>query len=160
MRAPVVLAALISSAVAACDSPTVTPSVQDPLLRNLVATSCQNIGGTVDAAFVSGTQIQGTITGSVEGAAFATVDQLTQSGNGAYHVLLRHRYVTVSGEVWTTDAGVLTPIDPPLFRFNNRLTVVGGTGVYANATGSIQAHGTVILGGAIELRYHGHVCGS
>ena len=128
MRAPIVLAVLISSAVAACDSPTATPSSQDLLLRNLVATSCQNISGTVDAAFVSGTQIQGTIAGGVEGAAFATVDQLIPSGDGAYHVLLRHRYVTASGEVWTTDEGVLAPIDPPLFRFNNRLTVVGGTG--------------------------------
>ena len=60
----------------------------------------------------------------------------------------------------TSDEGVLAPIDVPLYRFNNRLTVVGGSGIYANATGMLIAHGTVNLAtGAIELRYQGRVCG-
>jgi hypothetical protein len=160
VRVQIILAGLIASAVSACDySPATSSSPAASLRANDQAPSCQSVRGTVDAAFVSGNQIEGTIAGSVEGAAFATVESLTQSGGGAYHVVLRHRYATAGGEVHTTDEGVLTPIDPPLFQFNNRLTVVGGTGAFANATGTINAHGSVILGGAIELRYHGRVCG-
>ena len=160
MRPATILSAVIVSAVSACDDGTATSSSPAASLRSRrQAQSCQSISGTVDAAFVSSNEIRGTIAGSVQGDAFATVDELTQRGAGAYHVLLRHRYVTADGEVRTTDEGVLTPVNPPLFQFNNRLTVTGGTGVFATATGTIHAHGAVTLGGAIELRYHGRVCG-
>jgi hypothetical protein len=161
MRALITSATLVAiAALAGCDSGTTTSPRADATLQRGQSESCTNISGTIAASFVSATEIEGTIAGSVEGLAFATIDQITPGGNGALHVLLRHRYVVQGGEVRTSDVGVLTPIDPPLYRFNNRLTVVGGTGVYASATGMIHGHGTLNLEtGAIDLRYHGRVCG-
>jgi hypothetical protein len=52
---------------------------------------------------------------------------------------------------------VLSPVEPPLYRFNNRLEVVGGTDGSANASGFIRAHGTVVIGGDIALQYQGRV---
>ena len=161
MRALIIPATVVAiAALAGCDSGTATSPRADAALKRGPDASCQNIRGTIAAAFVSATEIEGTIAGSVEGLAFATIDRITPSGNGALHVLLRHRYAVQGGDVLTSDIGVLAPIDPPLYRFNNRLTVVGGTGVYANATGTIHGHGTVNLAtGAIDLRYNGRVCG-
>jgi hypothetical protein len=161
MRAVITSATLVAvAALAGCDSGTATSPRADASVKGGQAASCQNIHGTIAVAFVSPTEIEGTIAGSVQGLAFATIDQITPSGNGALHVLLRHRYAVQGGDVLTSDVGVLAPIDPPLYRFNNRLSVVGGTGVFASATGRIHGHGTVNFAtGAIDLRYHGRVCG-
>ena len=161
MRTLIVSSTLVAvAALAGCDSETTTSPRAGASLKGGQSASCQNISGTIAAAFVSPTKVEGTIAGSVQGQAFATIDEITPSGNGALHVLLRHRYAVQGGDVLTSDVGVLAPIDPPLYRFNNRLTVVGGTGIYADATGTIHGHGTVNLAtGAIDLRYHGRVCG-
>ena len=126
---------------------------------------CSNINATVVATLSAGTAT-GTITGDLNGPVSAAIDEVNQSGNsdvGALHVLMEHHYTTLSpsGRIDTSDHAVLAPIDrgAGLYRMNNRLTVVGGDGIYTGATGYLHTHGTVDFGtGAINLSLNGRVC--
>jgi Protein of unknown function (DUF4242) len=127
--------------------------------------ACSNVDATV-VATLSGVTASGTIAGDINGSVSAAIHQVDPSGNsnaGALHVLMEHHYTNVSpfGRIDTSDHAVLAPIDPAagLYRMNNRLTVVGGAGIYAGATGYIHTHGKVDLGtGAINLSLKGRVC--
>jgi hypothetical protein len=97
--------------------------------------------------------------GVVVGEAFAWIDGLEPRGEGAIRTQMRHRYVIDGSALDTEDQGVLSPMDPPTYWFNNRLEVVGGTGAFSDAGGMIRSHGTVDLaGGAIQLAYQGRIC--
>src|SRR5207247_2648232 len=98
-----------------------------------------------------------------DGPVSAAIHAIDPSGNGALHVLMEHHYTNTSpfGRIDTCDHAVLAPMDKAdgVYRMNNRLTVVGGDGSYANASGEIETHGTVDFGsGAITLSLHGRVC--
>lgn len=152
--------------LAACDGPTATEVPLEPgqVLLNRSAESCDNIRGTVTASFVEGQDwdIQGTLFDENHvaiGDAFAWLDDFEPRANGAIAVSMRHRYVIDGSELDTEDRGVLSPRGPPVYWFNNRLEVVGGTEAFADAQGIIRSHGTVDLAsGAIQLAYHGRVC--
>ncbi|TVP54009.1 MAG: hypothetical protein EA351_14090 [Gemmatimonadales bacterium] len=150
----------------ACDAPVptqVAPEL-DPPLFSLAAETCGNIAGTVTAQFVQGEDwdIEGTLfdgDGVAVGDAFAWIDGLEPRGDGAIETRMRHRYVIDGSSLDTEDRGVLSPAEPPVYRFNNRLEVVGGTGAFSEAGGMIRSHGTVdLVGGSIQLAYHGRVC--
>jgi hypothetical protein len=153
-------------AVPGCDGfrPIEPLQVPDAPSLGLSAGSCQNVSGTVIAAFVNeeNVDIRGTlfdVGGNPVADAWAWIDELQPRGNGAIGVRMRHRYVMASGQVDTVDQGVLSPVDPPLYRFTNRLEVSGGTGEFDGAFGMIRSNGTVDLGnGEIELAYHGRIC--
>lgn len=153
--------------LAACEAPAPTGLEADGAgaLLNRSALSCDNLAGSIEASFVSGEawDIEAELFdagGAGIGHGFAWIDALEPRGDGAIHVEMRHRYVIGGSDLFTADLGVLSPIAPPLFSFNNRLEVTGGTGDFAGATGMLRAHGTVDLGsGEILLAYHGRVCG-
>lgn len=163
MRYAILAGAVLGAALVGCGE---TPSGLEPeaALFARSAADCVNVRGVIiDAEFVSATEIEGTIVDQTLGAgdAFATVTELIPAGAGALHVRLEHRYEWPTGEVLLTeDQGILSPIDPPLYRFNNRLEVVGGEGPFDGAHGAVNAHGTAVveLGGAIDLEYHGRIC--
>jgi len=166
MRYPAAVLGALVIALSACDGPApteVTAEALSPLLSRSAA-SCGNVAGTVTAAFVQGEDqdIQGTLfdgEGNAIGDAYAWIDELKPRGNGAISVSMRHRYVIDGSALDTEDRGVLSPMDPPVYWFNNRLEVVGGTGIFSDASGMIRSHGTVNMGsGAIELAYHGRIC--
>lgn len=160
--------------VAAC-SQDVMPSEPQ---YNLAAASrsaetCTNLRGTVEARFLTaaeqlalpavatGAVIGGTLfddDGVAIGAAYAWIDALQPRGDGALYIEMRHRYVIGGDALDTQDTGTLAPVQPPLYRFNNRLAITGGSGAFAQATGMIRAHGTVVIGGDIALEYHGRLC--
>jgi hypothetical protein len=127
--------------------------------------ACSNIDATV-AATLSGGTASGTISGDVNGPVSAAIQQVDPSGNdgaGALHVLMEHHYTNLSplGRIDTSDHAVLAPIDRDagLYRMNNRLTVVGGAGIYDDATGYLHTHGTVDFAtGQINLSLNGRVC--
>lgn len=131
----------------------------------LPSAECSNIKATVVATLSAGTAT-GTVTGDLNGPVSATIDEVNQSGNsdaGVLHVLMVHHYTNLSpsGRIDTSDHAVVAPIDrgAGLYRMNNRLTVVGGDGTYAGATGYLHTHGTVNFGtGAINLSLTGRVC--
>jgi hypothetical protein len=117
-------------------------------------------------ATLSAGTASGTITGDLNGPVFAAIDEVNQSGNsdkGVLHVRMEHHYTNLwpFGTIDTSDYAVVAPIDrgAGLYRMNNRLTVVGGDGIYTGATGYLHTHGTLDFGtGAINLSLTGRVC--
>lgn len=161
--------------LAACSSEVSTgPATQAGQRPSLsVGTVCNNVRGSVVGYFVSNLEIEGTISGDVAGQAFATIQSAEWRKNDkSADVALTHRYVTPEGEIFTSDTGTLKPIAEAIdgyynwYEFDNRLTVVGGTGAYEGATGSMRASGLVNpyitptgYGPAgVQLTYMGRVC--
>jgi hypothetical protein len=140
------------------------------------ADRCFNVRGSVAAAFVASTvvhpvdgdaaMIEGQTSGDVVSDAYAWVDFLSHppvdpSWSGAIRIRMRHLYVDPAQlwSVWTEDEGVLAPVEPGVYRFNNHLEVAGGSGAFAGATGWLQSHGTVdFTANEIILEYHGRLC--
>ena len=126
---------------------------------------CSNVDARV-VATLSGGVATGTISGDINGPVSAVIQQIEASGNdaaGALHLLMEHHYTNLSpfGRVDTSDHAVLAPVDPAgeVYRMNNQLTIVGGAGIYSEATGYFHTHGTVnSVTGAIDLRLQGRVC--
>lgn len=131
----------------------------------LPSAACTNVKATVVATLSAGTA-SGTITGDLNGPVSASIAQVSASGSsdaGGLHVQMKHQYINLSpfGRIDTSDYAVLAPIDrnAGLYRMNNRLTVVGGAGIYTGATGYLLTHGTVDFAtGAINLSLTGRVC--
>jgi Protein of unknown function (DUF4242) len=129
------------------------------------AASCANIDANVTAALQADGTATGVISGDITGAVTAAISQITPPGdpNGALHVLMEHHYTNASpyGRVDTSDHAVLAPSvkSDGVYRMNNRLTIVGGDGIYSGATGELRTHGTVDFGtGEIDLTLHGRLC--
>jgi hypothetical protein len=141
------------------------------------ADRCFNVRGPVEAAFVGSSDmlhpvdgdvamIEGQTSGDVVSDAYAWVDFLSHppgdpSWRGAIQIRMRHLYVApdLSWSVWTQDDGVLAPVEPGVYRFDNRLTVADGSGAFAGATGWLRSHGTVdFASNTIVLDYHGRLC--
>jgi hypothetical protein len=175
MRAMIGLPATLLLLAAACapDLPTAATAPEGRAVFALAGDRCSNIAGSVTARFLSeaereavaaiapGAVIGGTLfddQGNAIGDAYAWIDDLLPRGAGAFHIAMRHRYVLGDSSFDTSDEGTLAPIDLPLFHFNNRLAITGGTGALAAASGLVRASGTVELGGDIMLRYHGRIC--
>ena len=162
--------------LAACSSEPlmvpVTGTAERPSLS--VGSQCSNVKGTVGAYFVNDTDVEGTISGDVSGQAFATLESFAwRKQQDVADVTMTHRYVLPDGEIHTSDVGVLRAIDKAIdgywnwFNFDNRLTIVGGTGAYAGASGSFRATGLVnpsirpsdaSAPVGIRLSYAGRVC--
>jgi hypothetical protein len=115
------------------------------------AASCSNIDLTVTATLNPNMTAAGSVSGDLNGPVAAEIDQIVSSGDGTLHLRLRHQFTNTNpfGRIDTSDHAVLAPVDKD----------VGGAGIYAGATGYLDAHGTVDFGtGAIDLRESGRVC--
>ena len=132
----------------------------------LRSAECSNVNATVVATLSAAGTASGTIAGDLNGPVIAAINEVSQSGNsdtGVLHVRMEHHYTNLSpsGTIDTSDYAVVAPIDrgAGLYRMNNRLTVVGGDGIYTGATGYLHTHGTLDFGtGAINLSLTGRVC--
>lgn len=96
-------------------------------------------------------------------------------GNGAVMYHLVHYFDDAAGNAfWTDDRAVCSPVqnDPATCLVNDRLTVVGGTGDFENASGFLHNRGLITLTdpvfdpgtgittfGSLEVNLHGRVCG-
>ena len=127
--------------------------------RDEGSSGCQNVSGTDVAQFTSPTTATGTLSGDLTGTFDAVIDEIRPGDDGSLH-LVAHRTITLEGgTITTSDHGVLSPVESPLYRANGHYLILGGTGIYEGATGRIDIHGDVDLGsGAVNLTYHGHVC--
>ena len=157
------VAAFVSASCA--DTPSTAPAARTlaagaEVQQDRASGRCRNVEGTIVEAITGANTAAGTITGDFAGDVSIVITSLTPSGGGAMHFEGICTIVTPEGTITTNDAAVLSPIDAPLFRVNNRLTVVGGTGAYAGATGELHTHGTAnfVPGGVVDLRYEGRVC--
>jgi hypothetical protein len=168
------LAALTTLAACSSEPLTVPTTAATHRPSFAVGSHCSNVKGTVAAYFVNDTDVEGTISGDVSGQALAKLQSFTwRKQQDVADVTMAHRYVMPDGEIFTSDVGVLRSIDEPIenylnwFKFDNRLTIVGGTGAYAGASGSLRATGVVNpfirpsnidAPVGIQLSYSGRVC--
>ncbi|CAN5693902.1 hypothetical protein BH23GEM11_BH23GEM11_12540 [soil metagenome] len=182
MKRLVFLPAMLLLLFAACQPDAMLapdlPAMEATLHRGDAAPAdrCFNVRGTVVAEFAPSSMlhpmsgdaavIEGQTSGDVVSHAYAWVDFLSHppadpSWSGAIQIRMRHLYVDpdMAWTVWTKDEGVLAPVGPGLYRFNNRLEVAGGSGAFDEATGWLRSHGTVdFAANEIVLEYHGRLC--
>jgi hypothetical protein len=116
---------------------------------------CFNVSGTLAPFSGSGFPV----TGDLAGILVVDFFELQSGENGALHAIARQHWVTADGELDDVDEIVLAPVGPPVYHENHRMTIVGGTGIFAGATGSIHVQGFANFAtGEVDLVYHGHVC--
>ena len=107
--------------------------------------------------------------GDVPGMMSSVVTGLHASGaagQGAQHITLQHTFVSTDaarpGTFTTEDRAVCAPAgsDPNVCQVNDVLTIVGGTGIFTNAAGSLRNHGVLNLN-TFSLTYsiRGRMCG-
>ena len=125
---------------------------------------CQPVGGTVFTNFgvVDANTTLGLATGDLKGAVAATILEVAPGDNGTTVFSVQHHWVTESGDNIVVDVAraTATMVSPGLFAvLSYPVRVVGGTGQYENATGSVDNIGEVDLNtGRSVFRYQGRVC--
>jgi hypothetical protein len=141
--------------VLTCGLLTNTPAVR-------ATSDCENVRGTVKARI--GVSIpdcsEGTIigdvfdeTGTQIGTTTACIITAERKGKRATQVQLTHTYSIGNLNFTTVDEGVLTLIQPDLYRFENNLTIVDG------ASGFLHAQGTVdLVNSELNLQFSGQIC--
>ena len=107
--------------------------------------------------------------GNVPGEMSSVITSLQPSGaqgQGAQHITLQHTFISTDpmrpGMFITQDRAVCAPAgaNPATCRVNDVLTIVSGTGVFANAGGSLRNHGTIDLAGlTVTVSLRGRICG-
>lgn len=150
---PAVLLITVLAAACAQDAPTVADAGVP--LPSMAAQSCQNFTIHLEGWFDSPTTGQGTFTGDMEGTMTFEITDVAQPGGGATFLRFTHTFATAHGSFFTSDIGVLTPSG----QFNERMTIVGGTGIFQGAAGRITSHGYIDMGtGTGEVTYRGRIC--
>ena len=95
--------------------------------------------------------------------ASVVTNQELSGEQGATHLTLEHAFRLASGDYFLTlDRAVCAPAGthPDTCRVNDVLTVTGGTGIFANANGSLRNHGVVDFAqNTLVFSVRGRVCG-
>jgi hypothetical protein len=129
---------------------------------------CQYVRGSITETVIPAPndpfgRVLGIVNGVLNGASTAVLTSLTNNGLNATSIDV---FVTNKGDVLTaTGAVTLTPVAGSSNRFteNAILTITGGSGKYAGATGSITLDGRAVFdssgGGTFDVVYQGSVCG-
>jgi len=135
-----------------------------PCLAAQGGARCREVGGTVLTNFVDQSDTLGTATGDLKGGLGVSVLSVTPQANGSVVFHNHHHWVTESGDtIFFADADATafpTPVQG-LFAasYINGVTITGGTGRFATASGKLAVFGAVNLSqGQIVLRYQGQVC--
>lgn len=104
--------------------------------------------------------------GGIEGEMASAVISQEASGSrgqGAVHLILKHAFRTSLGDYFITeDKAVCAPAgpNPATCRVNDVLTLVSGTGIFSNASGSLRNHGTLdFFAGTLDFSLRGRICG-
>ena len=124
--------------------------------------TCTPVGGTFIINFVDQTNAAALLTGDLAGAARGLAIKVENGANGVINYTTEHAITTQGGDLLrTSDHSVLTPVpgQDKMYFFSQVQTIIGGTGRYANATGTLTEYGA-FNGATAEgvLRYTGHVC--
>jgi len=124
--------------------------------------NCAPVGGTFIINFVDQTNAAALLTGDLAGAARGLALKVEPGANGVINYTTTHAITTQGGDLlMTSDHSVLTPVQgqDKMYFFSQVQTVTGGTGRYANATGTLTEYGAFNAAVAEGvLRYTGHVC--
>ena len=101
--------------------------------------------------------------GGISGYLSSAAGEQRNSGNGAIHFVLYHYFDDGNGNTfWTEDRAVCAPAgtNPLACTVHDVLTVAGGTGIFAQASGSLRNHGTFDLAaGTLGVNMRGRICG-
>jgi len=125
---------------------------------------CVPIGGSffTNLAVVDANTTLGTVTGDLKGAVAATILDIAPGDNGTTVFTVQHHLVAESGDILEVDRARATAVmvAPGLFAVvSYPVTIVGGTGRFAGATGGFDNIGEVDLNaGRTTFRYHGRLC--
>lgn len=123
-------------------------------------TDCETVGGTFLINFVDPTTGLAVLSGDLTGAVRGVILDQTMNEANTMSLSLAHVIVTETGDMlMTTDEATLTPVDEGLFFMQQTQTIVGGTGRYAEVTGTLTEFGAVNMNtGQGVLRYTGEIC--
>ena len=136
------------------------------------ASRCTNVfaqgAGPLSAVPFGGAPAPVTL-GDIPGILSSVVTGLEASGahgQGAQHLTLQHTFVSTDpsrpGSFTTEDRAVCGPAgkDPNVCHVNDVLQIVSGTGIFANADGSLRNHGIIDLNTfSLTFTLRGRVCG-
>jgi hypothetical protein len=108
-------------------------------------------------------RVVGNVDGSLAGATTAFITQIAPTVNGGLKVTTNNAFATLEGNLlFTSGAADWTFIQNGFYQVDLTLTVTGGAGKYANATGTIRVLGvgnSVGPGtGQFLHEYRGQVC--
>jgi hypothetical protein len=127
---------------------------------------CEAVGGAISTNFLDQSSTLGVATGSLAGALGVDIKGVSagpSAGSLVFHN--HHRWVTGSGDIiFFSDADATAdpvPDIPGLYAASYKagVEIVGGTGKFKGATGTLQMFGAVDNNaGQIVLRYSGRVC--
>lgn len=96
------------------------------------------------------------------GSAVTGLEASGSKGQGAQHITLVHNFISPQGSFTTSDRAVCAVAgkDAGTCRVNDVLSVVSGTGAFANAGGSLRNHGVINLNTySLSVSLRGRVCG-
>lgn len=121
---------------------------------------CEIVGGTFLINFIDPTTGVAVLTGDISGGVRGIIVDSSVDDNGVMTLTLEHVIITTSGYfIMTSDEATLTPVEENVFFMRQTQTIVGGTGPYLNATGTLIEFGAVDMGtGEAILRYSGEIC--
>jgi hypothetical protein len=127
---------------------------------------CESVGGSISTNFLDQSSTMGVATGSLRGAVGVDIKGVSpgiSAGSLVFHN--HHRWVTSSGDtIFFSDADATAnpaPDIPGVYAASYKagVQIVGGTGKFSGATGTLQMFGGVNNNtGQIVLRYSGRVC--
>lgn len=108
-------------------------------------------------------RILGNVKGSLEGSVTAFLTSFVPSANGNVRVTNNHAFATLEGnQIFTRGAADWVFVKNGFYQVDMTLNIAGGTGRYANATGSIHLLGignNVGQGtGQFVDEYRGQIC--
>jgi hypothetical protein len=121
--------------------------------------------GVFTLGFLPGAVMLGNVPGMLS-SYVTSLEASGSTGQGAQHLTLQHTFVSTDparpGTFITADRAVCGPAgsDPAVCHVNDVLTVVSGTGIFANAAGSLRSHGTIDLATfTLTFSIRGRICG-
>jgi hypothetical protein len=132
------------------------------------ASKCKNVRGHVTSRTVTenctspiGLCAAGEFFGAIRGELFLVGTSLTPTQDtpvtGVYMFTGDDVIKTKEGEIYTKDAGALNLTPGSTGDDISIVTITGGTGAYAGATGRLRASGTFSDSGG-EFSYEGEIC--
>ena len=123
---------------------------------------CVPVGGSLTTNFLDEATTLGTATGDLQGAVSASLLGVAPGPNDAVVFTVQHHWVTAAGDTIHLNVARATaaPTAPDLFGIvSYPVSIAGGTGRFAGATGTLQNIGAVDLRSQRTVfRYEGTVC--
>lgn len=128
--------------------------------------NCVHVGGSIITNFgaVDANTTLGPATGDLRGAVAANllgIQNMTVDGLPAVLFSVQHHWVTESGDNIYFDRAIATtrPLSSTRFAIlSYPVTIIGGTGKFAGATGHLTNIGEADLQAGTVFRYSGEVC--